>query len=190
MGINLNTAPEQKVMGGVIPSGTICSVLINVRGRKDTKAKDGEMLDLEFTVLEGEYEKWRIWEMMMIKGNGSEGHNQALDITMSRVRAIIESAKGIDPSDDSKEAMAARDIDDWEDIDGLNVLIRVGIEKGVDPYPDKNKVLTFITPDMDDYDGFEPEQPAKRTAAKGKAAPAAAKGKAKAEAGTKKPKWG
>jgi hypothetical protein len=179
MGINLSGAERQREMGELIPSGTIAPMVINVRGRKETRAEDGVMLDVEFTIVGGDYDKRKLWDMMMIESSlQSDGRKQAIDITMSRLRGIVESAFGIDPADDSQEAIDFRDnfLDDYEDIDGLEVLAKIGIEKSDDDkYPDKNRVVAFVTIDDEAYDesGFEPVSPADADKVKaGKAAPA------------------
>jgi hypothetical protein len=195
MSINLNGAEPQREMGVLIPSGTIAPAIISVRGRKDTNAGDGVMLDCEITISDGEFDKRKLWDMMMIEGNGGEGHTKAVEITMSRVRAIVESAYGIEPEDASDEAVAARDLDDWEDIDGLEVLVKIGIEKDkTGQYPDKNKIVAFITADSDDYEGFVPASPGGKKAAPAKKVVAkkapAKKAPAKAASGeAKKPSW-
>lgn len=193
MGIDTNSAPKQKVMGDLIPANTIVPAVAVLRGRKETKAKDGEMLDFEYTISGGEFEKRKIWDLMMISGNGSDGHNEAVDITMSRVRAMLESAFNINPDDDSDEAMEGRRIEDWEELDGLEVLIKVGIEKSKDPqYPDKNRILAFITPDMDGYEDYELDNKRGRKKPAGKApAKGGAKGGAKTPAKVEdgKVKW-
>jgi hypothetical protein len=191
MAINTNTAEKQKEMGALIPNGTIAPVILNIRGRKMTKADDAEMLDCEFTITEGEYEKRKVWENMMITSNGSDGHNTAVDITMSRVRGLLESAYGIDPEDDSDAAIAAREIEDWEDLDQMEALAKIGIEKGKEGYKDKNKILVFITPDMDEYEesGFQPVKPGKKKPASKAKTAAKPAGKAGASKGVKKPSW-
>jgi len=204
MAIDTNTAQKQKGFD-LIPNGTIASVVLNLRGLKDTKNADGQMLDCEYTVSSGDFSTRKIWELAMIKGNGSDGHTTAVDIAMSRLRALLESAFAIESEDESEEAQAARVIEDWTDIDGLEVLVKIGIEKSKDSqYPDKNRIVAFIGPDSKDYDEFGAdwvEQNARKMTANqkgGKGAPAArAKSPAKATgakaaapAGTAKPKWG
>lgn len=204
MAIDTNTAQKQKGFD-LIPNGTVASVVLNLRGLKDTKNADGEMLDCEYTVSSGDFSTRKIWELSMIRGNGSEGHTTAVDIAMSRLRALLESAFAIESEDESEEAQEARIIENWTDIDGLEVLVKIGIEKSKDSqYPDKNRIVAFIGPDSKDWDEFGPDWVEQNTrklkanqkaaggkpapAAKAKAAPAA---KAKTEAGgeTKKPKW-
>ncbi|MDR0631797.1 MAG: hypothetical protein LBF54_00935 [Holosporaceae bacterium] len=73
----------------------------------------------------------------------------------ARIRAIIESAKNINPKDMSETAMAARKINSFGELEGLEMIIKIGIESdrsGV--YQDKNKIATIITPDHKFYQEY------------------------------------
>lgn len=155
--LDFNTAEKQT--GGsaeLMPDNTIAPVRMSMRGEKTTKAGDARMLDCEFVVLDGPHARRRFWGLMMITSNGSSGHDKAVQITQSRVRGILESAYGISPSDEGEGAMSARTIEDWTDLDGLEFLAKVGIEKGTGDYSDKNVLKSAITPDSADYKGFKP----------------------------------
>lgn len=160
MAISFNdAAPQQSGDFGFIPDGTIAPVRLTVRGEKATKAGDARMLDCEFVVTAGPFARRKVWSNMMITSNGSDGHNKAVSITMSSVRAILESAYGIADDDKSPEAMQARTINDWADLDGLEFLAKFGIEKSKDPqYPDKNAVKAVGVRHVD-YAGFRPVKP-------------------------------
>lgn len=159
MSINFNNAEPSKGDFDLIPDKSVAPVRMSMRGIKATKANDAQMLDCEFVVLEGPYAKRRFWGNMMVSSNGSEGHDKAVNITMSTVRGILESAYGINPSDESETAIMARQIDDWPDLDGLEFVARIGIEKGKGGYSDKNVLRAVVTPDSDDYAGFKPVKP-------------------------------
>lgn len=160
MSLNFNDAEPQRAAGDLIPDGTIAPVILSVRSEKTTKAGDARMLDCEFTVLEGEFAKRKFWGLMMITSNGSDGHDKAVNITKSRVRGILESAYGVSPSDESDAALTARTIEEWMDLDGIEFLAKIGIEKSKDPqYSDKNVLKQAVTCDSPDYDGFTPVRP-------------------------------
>ena len=159
MAIDFNNAEPQRNGGDLIPDNTIAPVRMSMRGEKMTNAKDARMIDCEFVVTEGPFAKRRFWSMMMVTSNGSDGHDKAVSITMSRVRGMLESAFGIDPLDDSDAALSGRTLEDWEDLDGLEFLAKIGIEKSKDPkYSDKNALKSAVTPDSDDYAGFSPRK--------------------------------
>lgn len=176
MSMDFNDAQPQGATG-IIPDGTVAPVIINVRGIP--KSKTGATgLDLEFTVIEGPHKGRKAWKWAGIAGNGSEGHNTMVSITRSSIRAMLESAYGIDPADDSQEAMNGRRLGDWEDLTGMAFVARFGVEKGSDytnertgevqKGKDKNTIVA-VTPDDPAYDGFKPAKPK----AGGKAAPGA-----------------
>jgi hypothetical protein len=173
---DFNTAEKQQ-SGGLIPKGAIVPVIMNLRrggesydgmGPNDgglfkaTNAGDAFMLDVEYTVTAGEYKGRKIWEMICAKGNGSKGHNTWQDIARTKLRAIIESSRNIDPDDGSEAAMKARQINGYIELDGVEFCARVGVEKD-EEYGDKNK-LTAVTPNDKAY--LKPgEAPAPKAAA-------------------------
>ena len=163
MAISFNDAqPSKPQTSGefeLIPDGTIVPVRLTVRGEKATKAGDARMLDCEFVVTAGPHAKRKIWTNMMITSNGSDGHDKAVGITMSKVRAMLESAYGIAEDDKTPDAMAARTISDWPDLDGLEFLAKIGVEKSKDPkYGDKNSVGAVGVKHAD-YQHFKPAKP-------------------------------
>lgn len=170
MSMDFNDAEPQGTGGGsVIPDGTVAPVVINVRGivtSKNNSAVKG--LDLEFSVIDGPFKGRKAWKWAGFKGTDSEGHKQMVSITRSFIRGILESAHGIDPADDSAEAMTARKLSDWEDLSGVSFLARFGVEAGTDftnertgvtqKGKDKNTIFA-VTPDDPDYAGFKPAKP-------------------------------
>ena len=114
MAIDFNNAEAQRD-GGLIPEGTITPVHMTVRPGnageggwlKRSKAGDSMALDVEFTVVEGPFAKRKFWGLFTLEGT-TEGHQKAADISASRMRAILESARGIRPDDESETAKAGR----------------------------------------------------------------------------------
>jgi hypothetical protein len=137
----------------VIPDGTIVVVQMNIRrgnageGGLLKRSKNGlaEMLDAEFIVVEGDHVKRKFWENMVVDGP-TDGHKEAADITHRRLRAIIESVKGIKPADVSEEAKAARNVE-YDAFDGMRFVCRVGVEPAHGDYKAKNILVEVITPD-------------------------------------------
>jgi hypothetical protein len=129
-----------------IPEGTVVPVEMTIR-RGDAgeggwlrRSKDGrsEALDCELTVVEGEHAKRKIWTLLTLEGS-TPGHAQAGDISRRILRAILESVRGIKPSDKSEEAKKAR-VAEYHEFDGLRFLIRVGVEPARDGYKAKNTI--------------------------------------------------
>lgn len=70
----------------------------------------------------------------------------------ARIRAILESAKNINPKDMSETAMNARKINSFDELNNLDVVIKIGIESDKSgAYQDKNRVVAIITPDNQMY---------------------------------------
>jgi hypothetical protein len=160
MTYDYNTAGEQRAFE-VMPDGTIAVLQINIREggagehgiMKRTKNGDAEALDIEFTVVEGPFTKRKFWGFYVTSGT-TDGHEQAADITRRRLRAILESARGIKPTDMSEAAKKAR-LADYEDFDGLRFVGKLGIEKGTGDYKDKNVLAEVITPDRKEWHAVE-----------------------------------
>ena len=73
----------------------------------------------------------------------------------ARIRAILESAKGINPKDVSEIAVAARKINSFDELNNLDVVIKVGVEHDKSgQYQDKNRVIAIITPENFAYAEF------------------------------------
>jgi hypothetical protein len=150
----------------LIPHGTLATVQMNIQpggageGGILSRSKNGdcEMLKSEFTVVEGEYARRKFWERFVLAGT-TDGHAKAVEISRSKLRGILESARGIKPDDTSPQARAARTVE-LAAFDGLRFVARIGVEKGGENsgggnYPDRNFLLTAITPDRRDWHAVE-----------------------------------
>jgi hypothetical protein len=162
---DFNDAPEQREFD-LVPKGTVASIRITVRpgGAGDggwlKRSKDGasEMLDLEFVLIDTRCARRKFWENMVVAGT-TDGHAKAAEISRSRLRAILESARGIKPDDTSAEAREKRRAT-YQDFDGLTFIGKIGIEKGEprgngENYPDRNCLDAVITPDKKDWHQVE-----------------------------------
>jgi hypothetical protein len=187
--MDYNDAGEQKNFD-VIPAGTIATVQMKLRrggageGGWLKRSKDGnsEALDPEFLVLDGPFARRKFWTLMTVQGT-TAGHAEAGAITASRIRAILESARGVRPDDKSDAAKQARRIDTYGDLDALAFVAKIGVEAARDNYQAKNVLLAAVTPDMRDWHPVE--QAAKAPSSAGGSGPAPAAIPAKIE----RPKW-
>jgi hypothetical protein len=155
--IDFNEA-EQQTEFTIIPVNTIAKARLTIKAGNDfsdsflTRSKDGNStyLDCEFVIMEGliadrasEFVRRKIFDKI-----GISGSDVWVNMGKSRIRAIIESAKNVNPKDMSETAILARKIDSFGELEGLEPIIKIGIEHdrgGV--YPDKNRVASIITPD-------------------------------------------
>lgn len=155
-----NDFNDAKNSGNVIPKGTLAKVRITLRpgGHDDPAqgwtggwARRGQTgavyLDAEYTVLEGQYARRKVWSMIgLYSPKGPDWANMG----RAFVRAMLNSARGISNKDISPEAQAARRINGLGDLDGLEFVARIDV--GEDSYgEEKNELRAAITPDHKDY---------------------------------------
>jgi hypothetical protein len=159
--MDFNNANPQRVFD-VIPAGTIAELHITVRpgnaGENGLlrRSKDGnsEALDCEFTVIKGPYANRKVWALFTLVGT-TPNHATAAEISRSRLRAILESARGIRPDDMSDAAKQARQVGSYAEFDGLRFMGRIGVEPARDNYRARNTLLAAVTPDHQDWHRFE-----------------------------------
>jgi hypothetical protein len=157
---------------GLIPHGTIATVTIHLRaggagedGMLKRSAKgDCEMLDAEFTVIDGAYSKRKFWGYFVLHGE-TAGHEKAAEISRGTLRAILDSALGLKPDDASPKARAARTVS-LKDFEGRTFIARIGVEEGREKndgsgeyWPDKNILAGVITPDKKEWRSVEQPPP-------------------------------
>jgi hypothetical protein len=156
MSYDFNAAGEQRSFD-VIPDRTVAVVQLNIRAGgagedgllKRSRTGEAEGLDCELVVVGGDYDKRKFWEWMTVSGT-TEGHAQATDISRRKLRAIIESARGIKPSDVSEAAKKARVVD-YADFDGIRFLAQIGVEPAKGDYRAKNFLAQVVTPDRKEW---------------------------------------
>src|SRR5215471_20298177 len=163
MPFNYSDAPPPRDFE-LIPQNTIATHVLHIRpggvgedGMLKWSAKrDCEMLDFELTVMDGPFKGRKFWQNMVLTGT-TDGHAKAVDISRGTLKAILDSALGLDPNDKSDKAQAARTVS-YKDFDGMTFIGKVGIEKGKpkndgsgENWPDKNILAGVITPDKKDW---------------------------------------
>jgi len=144
----------------VIPKGTLAKVRLTIRpggfddpaqGWTGGYAKRGNTgavyLDAEYTVLDGQYAKRKIWSMIgLYSPNGPNWANMG----RSLIRGILNSSRGLSDKDKSPEAQARRRINGFADLDGLEFVARIDV--GTDTNGDeKNEIRNAVTIDHKEY---------------------------------------
>lgn len=158
---DLNNAPQNQGFS-LIPTGSNlkASVCIKPGGHgpegwfTQSKSSQSVYLNMDFTIIDREYSGRIIHQMIGIQGTKRNEKGEDVWGLMGRatLRAIIESAYGILPKDESPQAQQKRMLQDISSINGLICVVKVGID--VDPtgeHPDRNKITGIITPDMAIY---------------------------------------
>jgi hypothetical protein len=161
MSFDFNNAGAQKSFD-IIPADTVATLHMKVKAGsageggwlRRSKAGDSEALDCVFTVVDGEYAKRKFWTLFTVNGT-TEGQATAADVSRRRLRAMLESARGIKPDDKSDAANAARRTESWGDFDGLRFIGKIGIEPAKGEYRAKNILLEVITPDRKNWHHVE-----------------------------------
>ena len=137
----------------LIPAKTMAKVIATIKpgqhghGGWETKSQSGfEYLNMEFTIVSAPMAKRKIFQNAGI-GGVTDGHEKAAEITRTFLRSLLESARGIDPKDETDKARKLRTINDWGDLVEMEFAAEIGIEKGKEGYSDKNKISRVLTPD-------------------------------------------
>ena len=151
---------DVKQTSNLIPKGTIVKVRMTLRpggfddpsqGWTGGYAKRGTTgsvyLDAEYTVLEGQYAKRKIWSLIgLFSPKGPDWANMG----RAYVRSVLNSARGLSEKDNSPQAQNARRIAGLADLDGLEFFARIDV--GTDANGDeKNDIRSAITRDHKDY---------------------------------------
>jgi hypothetical protein len=154
----------------LIPKDTVVTVSIHIRAGgvgedgmlKRSREGDCEALDLEFTVLDGPYKGRKFWKYLIVSGT-NDGQKKMAVTNLNILKAILDSALGLDPNDKSEEARKARTVPDGR-FEGMVCMVKVGIEKGEPKkdggfWPDKNCLAGVITKDKKDWHPVEQPPP-------------------------------
>lgn len=166
---DFNNEDRQSSGFDLIPKGTVAPFAVFVRAGGEgedgmltqSRSSDAQYLDIEFTIESGPYAKRKIWQNITLSGGKLDERGESIGGRMGRaqLRALLESARRINPEDQSEQAKNGRRINSFAELNGLTVWGKIGIEKDkTGLYDDKNKIATFITPDMKDY-GKATEKP-------------------------------
>jgi hypothetical protein len=155
-----------------IPHGTIATLVLHIRPGgvgedgmlKRSKAGDAEMLVCEFTLADGTHKGRKVFEHLLLEGT-TAGQAQAVEISRSKLRAILDSALGLKPDDISPQARAARTVS-LKQFEGMTFMGKIGVEKGKpkndgtgESWPDKNILAAVITPDKKEWRPSEQPPP-------------------------------
>ncbi len=154
---DFNNAPQQQDMSELIPTGTIAKMVITIRPGgvgpdgliTQSKSSPAQYLDCEFTISSGKYNKRKFWQNIMV----AQTSEKAVNISKSTLRAMLESARNINPNDASDNAIAARRVSGYQDFNGIDFVGKIGIDKAKanSGFDDKNKLAAVVTPDKKEY---------------------------------------
>ena len=170
---DFNDADAQQGGFELIPKGTLAKVRMTLKpggysdpaqgwtGGYATQSFDSGSVYLaaEFVVLDGPYAKRKLWSNIGLYSRKGPTWAQ---MGRSFIRAALNSARNVHPQDNSPAAATARRIGSFADLDGLEFLVRIDVEKD-GRGEDRNVVKTALEPDHRDYAammGSAPHSPA------------------------------
>ena len=200
---DFNDAEDQRDFA-LIPPKTLAKVIMAIRpggyddpsqgwtgGYATCSDKTGAVyLNAKFTILDGPFAKRVVFGLIgLYSPKGPDWTNMG----RSFLRAILNSARGIHPADQSPQAQTARRIRGFPDLDGIEFVARIDVEKDQNG-EDKNVVKAAIQPDHKSYQALM-GAPTRAPAATGgfgsgtPSAPAAVSAPAAAPSVSTRPTW-
>ena len=158
---DFNDAEAQHGAFDLIPKGTIVPLRMSIKpgGHDDhsqgwtegyaTQSFDtgAVYLACEFVVTAGPFAKRKMWSNIGLRSPKGPTWGQ---MGRSFIRAALNSARNVNPQDNSPQAAAARRINSFADLDGIEFIARVDVEKDSKD-EDRNVVKLAIEPDHKDY---------------------------------------
>ncbi len=194
---DFNDADAQQGGFDLIPKGTIVPVRMTIKpgGHDDhsqgwtggyaTESFDtgAVYLACEFVVTGGPFAKRKMWSNVGLHSRKGPTWGQ---MGRSFIRAALNSARNVHPQDNGAQAATARRINSVADLDGIEFIVRVDVEKDAKG-EDRNVVKVAIEPDHKDYAAMMGTPTKGATAAPAQPAPAYAAPQRPAATG--KPAW-
>jgi hypothetical protein len=176
MAVDLNDTETQRGRSLIPPGVYELEITVKRGGAGDdgwlrlAKNQRSLMLELECKVVDGEYAGKKVWDLITvefdetdaihlspIESSKLENYRTSVRMGRSRLRAIIDSAYGLEPNDDSEAVKEKRKLASYGDLHGLMFFAQVEERPGRDGYGPRNYIDFIITPDLPDW----PQQPAK-----------------------------
>ena len=160
---------EPQQSSDLIPDGTFAKIAMTIRrggvdGQDEidrgllkastTPGSDVLSLDGEFTVAEGRFVRRKFWHSFTVSGGkvDEKGASIGWNISKRTFRAMIDSALGLDPDDNTEEAKTKRRLRGLADLDGITFVAKITVEPSNDPrYPDKNKLDRPVLPNEKEW---------------------------------------
>src|SRR6185436_5806640 len=115
---------------------------------------DAKLLDCEFTVMTGPYVRRKFWQNFTVAGGkvDDKGQSKGWNISKSAFRAMVDSALGLDPKDESAAAKQKRVIQGLKQLDGIVFAARIMVEPASDTkYKDQNRLANVVVPGEPQY---------------------------------------
>lgn len=111
-------------------------------------------MPVELTIVGGPYDKRKIWQNIFVDGAKTDqnGFSIAKRIGLETIKKMVDSHFSLSMKDVSPEAAQKRgSVNGVHMLNGMQICFKVGIEKGNNGYPDKNKIKTILTRDSQEF---------------------------------------
>lgn len=165
---DLNDAqPQMPPAGELIPDGTFARIRLTIRPGgangstpmdagllKASQSSDAKMLDCEFTVVDGPFARRKFWQNFTVAGGklDEKGQSKGWNISKATFRAMVDSALGLDPRDESAAAKQKRVIGGLKQLEGITFAARIMIEPASSAeYKAANKLANVVLPSEPQY---------------------------------------
>lgn len=151
----------------LIPENTEVPILIKVQQGdfagddclKRSKNSDALMLNLECTITGGKFARRKFFQGFFVGTESNEltdKQKTGVDMARSKLRAIVEAARGFAPTDETAAAQAARKLSSYMDLNDMECTVILGVEKGQNGFSDKNVIKRVIAHGKAKGDSFDP----------------------------------
>lgn len=161
--MDFNGADAQDAAFDLIPANTLAKVRLTIRPGgagpegwlTQSKTSTAMYLNTEAAILGGPHARRRVYTRIGFKGKGvnERGEDTYANRGRSLIRGILESARGIRAADQSEQARTARMIGSLDDLNGLEFVAKIGIDKDKNNPQDsgRNVIAAAIGPEHPQY---------------------------------------
>ena len=150
----------------LLPDGTVVRAFIKLTGGEyelpefgggayfKSSQSGAKWMPIELTIIGGPYDKRKVWQNIFVDGAKTDenGFSIAKRIGLETIKKMVDSHFALSMKDDSPEATQKRgSINGVHMLNGMQICFKIGIEKGSNGYPDKNKIKTVLTRDSQEF---------------------------------------
>lgn len=140
----------QSTSADVLPKGLIVWAWLSVRGVKVNSSTGTKYVDVELTIDDNQpFARRKLWDKIADPYHQANSENWRQQGLVAITR-ILEAGRGAGPNN-----AAGYQISDFQQLDGLKVAIKVGVEPGSDGFDDKNRVADWLTPNPASQSGHK-----------------------------------
>lgn len=132
--------------GALIPANTLAFATFKVQSLKNSKNSGGRYASIEL-ILHGQFENRRVFDMIADPAD-TKNSEAWRKMGMASLQHALEAAGIFDPAKPESYGRFAGGglVDILQALDGKRVAFKVGVEKGTDGHQDKNRVVTYLSP--------------------------------------------